>query len=133
MFADVFAETGGSVGTVGVVTVISPEPEFPGTRSFAGWENGQTFFGFYSNKGMGSGVHERFLIITNPQGAGLYVRNEADDITVSRFSLPPLPEGFVYTGIGLAGDTVFASWEEQDGYSIGAAGFMALLLSALVK
>jgi hypothetical protein len=57
----------------------------------------------------------------------------ADNYVVSRFSLPPLPEDFVYTGIGLSGDTVFASWEEQDGYSIGAAGFMALLLTALVK
>jgi len=39
---------------------------------------------------------------------------------------------FVYTGIGLAGDTVFAVWEEQEGHSIGAAGFMALLLTALI-
>jgi hypothetical protein len=61
------------------------------------------------------------------------VRQEAGDHVVRRFSLPPLPEDFVYTGIGLAGDTVFASWEEQDGYSIGAAGFMVLLLTAAVK
>ena len=43
-----------------------------------------------------------------------------------RFSLPALPEGFVYTGIGMIANTVFASWEEQEGYSIGAAGFMVI-------
>ena len=40
--------------------------------------------------------------------------------------LPPLPEGFVYTGIGRAGDSLFASWEEQDNFYIGAAGFMVI-------
>jgi hypothetical protein len=126
MFADIFAATGGSSETVGVVTVISPEPEFPGIRNFAGRENGQLFFGYYS-------AAPRFFIAVNPQGAGLYVREGSEHYVVSRFSLPPLPEDFVYTGIGLSGDTAFASWEEQDGYSIGAAGFMALLLTALVK
>jgi len=41
-------------------------------------------------------------------------------------SLPPLPEGFVYTGIGRTGDSLFASWEEQDNFYIGAAGFMVI-------
>jgi len=40
--------------------------------------------------------------------------------------LPPLPEGFVYTGIGYIGDDLFASWEEQDNFYIGAAGFMVI-------
>jgi hypothetical protein len=35
-------------------------------------------------------------------------------------------EGFCYTGIGMCGDTIFASWEEQEEYSIGAAGFMVI-------
>ena len=43
---------------------------------------------------------------------------------ISHPSLPPLPKGFVYTDIGEAGDNIFASWEEQQDYSIGAAGFM---------
>ena len=38
--------------------------------------------------------------------------------------LPPLPEGFFYTGTGRAGDSLFASWEEQNNFYIGAAGFM---------
>jgi hypothetical protein len=40
--------------------------------------------------------------------------------------LPVLPEGFAYTGFAWAGDTLFASWEEQKDYNIGAAGFMAI-------
>ena len=41
-------------------------------------------------------------------------------------ALPPLPEGFFYTGVGKAGDSIFASWEEQDNFLIGAAGFVVL-------
>jgi hypothetical protein len=41
-------------------------------------------------------------------------------------SLPQLPEGFFYTGIGRAGDSLFASWEEQEDFNIGAAGFVIL-------
>jgi len=40
--------------------------------------------------------------------------------------LPPLPEGFFYTGIGEAGDSLFASWEEQKDFNIGAAGFVVI-------
>ncbi|MDR1838150.1 MAG: hypothetical protein LBQ93_00990 [Treponema sp.] len=40
--------------------------------------------------------------------------------------LPPLPEGFFYTGTGIIGDSLFASWEEQADYNIGAAGFMVI-------
>jgi len=42
--------------------------------------------------------------------------------------LPPLPEGFVYTGIGYTGNSLFASWEEQNNFYIGAAGFMLIKL-----
>ena len=41
-------------------------------------------------------------------------------------SLPPLPEGFFYTGTGQAGGSLFASWEEQEDFNIGAAGFVLL-------
>jgi hypothetical protein len=40
--------------------------------------------------------------------------------------LPALPEGFVYTGIGRASGSLFASWEEQEEFSIGAAGFVVI-------
>ena len=41
-------------------------------------------------------------------------------------SLPPLPEGFVYTGVALLGGILLASWEEQQEAGIGAAGFMVI-------
>lgn len=41
-------------------------------------------------------------------------------------SLPLLPEGFFYTGIGSVGDNLFAVWEEQTDFNIGAAGFVVL-------
>jgi len=40
------------------------------------------------------------------------------------FSLPPLPENFVYTYACIAGGSLFACWEEQEEYNIGASGFM---------
>jgi hypothetical protein len=42
-------------------------------------------------------------------------------------SLPELPEGFVYTGTAMAGNTLFACWEEQEDFNIGAAGFVLLM------
>jgi hypothetical protein len=40
------------------------------------------------------------------------------------YKLPPLPEGFVYTGVGFVGDAIAATWEERDDAAIGSAGFM---------
>jgi hypothetical protein len=40
--------------------------------------------------------------------------------------LPPLPEDFAYTHVVRLGDLIIASWEEQQDYNIGAAGFMVL-------
>jgi hypothetical protein len=45
-------------------------------------------------------------------------------------SLPVLPPGFVYTAIAPCGDALIAAWEEQEGYSIGAAGFMVIRVTA---
>jgi hypothetical protein len=45
---------------------------------------------------------------------------------ISNPSLPSLPEGFFYTGIGRVGDNLLASWEEQEDYNIGAAGFVVI-------
>jgi len=57
-----------------------------------------------------------------PDGRGFACREKS----VFTFSLPSLPQGFAYTGAGLIGNTLIATWEEQQEYSIGAAGFMAL-------
>jgi hypothetical protein len=42
------------------------------------------------------------------------------------FSLPALPESYRYTGFALLGTALVAFWEEQDGVSVGAAGFMVI-------
>jgi hypothetical protein len=115
MLAAVFAESGGSVAAI-----ISSE--FQTIRSFAGGGSSteNTISGFYSGR-----PGNTFLLTTSPQGNALYTKIN----TINRFSLPALPEGFYYTGIGMVGDTVIASWEEQDEYSIGAAGFMVIDLN----
>ena len=46
--------------------------------------------------------------------------------TLNSSILPPLPEGFFYTGTGRVGGSLFVSWEEQADYNIGAAGFMVI-------
>ncbi|MDR2941017.1 MAG: hypothetical protein LBV17_00290 [Treponema sp.] len=43
--------------------------------------------------------------------------------------LPELPEGFFYTETGRVGDNLFASWEEQEDFNIGAAGFVIIKVS----
>ena len=47
-------------------------------------------------------------------------------IEINNSLLPPLPEGFFYTGIGSLGDSLFLCWEEQADFNIGAAGFMVI-------
>ncbi|MDR0669575.1 MAG: hypothetical protein LBF95_05795 [Treponema sp.] len=41
-------------------------------------------------------------------------------------TLPPLPENFAYTHVTRLGNCIVAAWEEQEDYSIGAAGFMVV-------
>jgi hypothetical protein len=41
-------------------------------------------------------------------------------------ALPPLPQGFVYTGVSLAGGVLAATWEEQEDSGTGAAGFLVM-------
>ena len=57
----------------------------------------------------------------NPSGA--------DDGNIY-FSLPVLPDGFIYSGVSRLGGVLAASWEEQLDAGIGAAGFMVMALDA---
>ena len=114
MLAAVFSESG-----CGLAAVVSPE--FQTVRTFAADREKAAICGFYSD-----GPEKTFMLTVFPQGNASYIISSSS--VIDRFSLPPLPEGFVYTGIGLCGDTIFASWEEQDEYSIGAAGFMVMKL-----
>jgi len=103
------------------ISVVSPL--FDTVRVFA--KDNETFpvFGFFS---------ENYLIASSAGGNAFYCFIKDDlFVSVKKFNLPSLPENFVYTGIGLAGETIIASWEEQEGYSIGAAGLMIVKLNKL--
>jgi hypothetical protein len=63
-----------------------------------------------------------FIFAVLPDGRGI----SGSEGAVTQFKLPALPEGYVYTGIGLVGDVLVASWEEQQDLAVGSAGFMAV-------
>lgn len=48
------------------------------------------------------------------------------DGPVLRSRLPVLPEGYAYTGLASTGNLLVAAWEEQDGWAVGAAGFVII-------
>ena len=111
MLETVFAETG-----IRAAAVVSPL--FERTRNFALDNESPSVPAFFSGDS---------LLIALPNGSAWFSGiNAGPAASIRRFSLPPLPESFIYTGIGLVGNTIFASWEEQEGYSIGAAGFMVV-------
>jgi hypothetical protein len=98
-------------------TVAALSPDFQQVRYFTKNSGDDTLLlCYYRSKGP-----EALAVL--PGGQGLYARAE---LPFKSFTLPPLPEHFAYTGIGLAGNTLIAAWEEQEDYNIGAAGFMAI-------
>jgi len=103
-------------------------PDFPHAIDFAANREGESILGFYSDKG-----GEQFLLTAKPNGDAFYLTTGSGEISIHQFSLPSLPETFAYTGIGLAGDSIIALWEERQGYSIGAAGFMAISLELALR
>jgi hypothetical protein len=113
MLGIVFSESGYSA-----VVVVSPE--FQSARFFAADSESDAISGFYSGA---------FFLAISSNGEAFYIETGNPS---RRFSLPSLPEGFVYTGIGMIDGAVFASWEEQEDYSIGAAGFMALKFDSTI-
>jgi hypothetical protein len=146
-----------ALGTGGLATVVSPG--FPGPRYFTGGgpdgagaaeggteaAAGLSLAGFYREPAAGPpGI--ALLVLPNGRGffhgealpaetAGPVPETAASTSPVSAAAprpliLPALPPGFVYTAAALCGNTLIAAWEEQEGYSIGAAGFMALRLAA---
>lgn len=59
-----------------------------------------------------------------------YICSLTDEKTYA-FRLPKLPSGFVYGEFAIAGNTLYASWEENDFYLTGRAGFIKVDLSKL--
>jgi hypothetical protein len=66
-----------------------------------------------------------------PDGACFIVDGLEKPLIGARF--PPLPEGFVYSSIGITKRLAVAAWEEQDEWSVGAAGFVVLDADSLLK
>jgi hypothetical protein len=111
----IFAFAGGG-------TVYALSPAFPQGRAFAAAEGGRRIAAWW-----GGGEDPYPALALFPDGAGLRITPApGGGAAGSAFTLPPLPGGFVYTGIALAGDAIFAAWEEQAEHSTGAAGFLLI-------
>jgi hypothetical protein len=104
-------------------------PPFPGARFFSmspappPEDGGGLILSAYSREDAPLGL----ACFPNGQGMASF-----DGINLVPFTLPELPETFAYTGIGLAGDVLAASWEEQEDSGVGAAGFMAVELHGVI-
>jgi hypothetical protein len=112
---------------VNVAAIISPE--FPHTRYFAmdtalsgNREHVVELTGYYIYTS--TGPHAMVIL---PDGRGM--AGDGRDLETGKprgFSCPPLPDGFVYTGIGLSGNSIIAAWEEQQSWNVGSAGLMII-------
>jgi hypothetical protein len=103
-------------------TVMSPE--FRGSRQFSAESDApEPLIGFFVGDDQG---REARALVTDSGGRGVYGKMRGEVPELGDFSLPPLPEGFVYTRIGLSGPALIAAWEEQADLSVGAAGFMVI-------
>jgi hypothetical protein len=112
-----------------IAAVVSPVFDAPHYFATGGSEDMSSFTdlsGFYlprSSSAEFPGNEGASAALLFPDGTLVYA---AEDEGVSRAALPGLPEGFVYTRLGAAGDVLIAAWEEQLEWNIGASGFMVI-------
>jgi hypothetical protein len=104
-------------------------PEFPGLRYYALspamnaiQDNLLIYPGYY--RGGGEETGETAALVINPAGQGVIGIEREGVFTIRKCALPPLPQGFVYTGVALFARSVLGTWEEQEGWNVGAAGFV---------
>jgi hypothetical protein len=100
-------------------------PEFPSLRYYALppamdaiRDNLLIYPGYYHGGG------EPAALVISPAGQGVIGIEREGVFTIRECALPPLPQGFVYTGAALFARSVLGTWEEQDGWNVGAAGFV---------
>ncbi|QQO11063.1 hypothetical protein [Breznakiella homolactica] len=111
-------------GAVSVAEIISPD--WDGTQYFILGTSANTgeqeFIQTYVYHSAGGSL----AIL--PDGRGRYIRGDTSGggYRSAAFSLPLLPDNYVYTGFALSGPSLIAAWEEQQGLSVGAAGFMVI-------
>jgi hypothetical protein len=124
-----YLETAGPAAADGVDRTGGPDEGLPGEAG-AGMAEGAT-----EGYGAVEGIAEGFALVIRPDGRGVYGKagglpgepaGEGPEFRIAPFSLPPLPEGFAYTWVGLRGSAVVAAWEEQQSWQIGAAGFLVI-------
>jgi hypothetical protein len=82
--------------------------------------------GYYMAADAGGPSAASYGLVLFPGGQGIYGKLREGAVVTGSFTLPSLPEKFVYTGVGLSGSALIALWEEQEGLHIGAAGFMVI-------
>ncbi|MDR1353827.1 MAG: hypothetical protein LBK05_11155 [Treponema sp.] len=111
-----------------LAAIVSPGYDAP--RYFAAGKDGggeavsfTELSGFYLPPEFPGGEPGPFAAALFPDGRLVYAAGEGGAI---RAALPALPEGFVYTRLGVAGTALLAAWEEQLEWNIGAAGFMVI-------
>jgi hypothetical protein len=115
-------------GTRGLLKAVSPD--FEGQRIFTAGvsaiaENATLLYAYCQD------APEPLALIILPGRLGfISAGGEHEAVT---FSLSALPEGFVYTGVAVFGNTLIAAWEEQQEAGVGVAGFMVMVFSYLHK
>jgi hypothetical protein len=82
--------------------------------------------GYYGDADVGDPSAYSYGLVVFPDGKGIYGEIRKGAMVTGAFTLPALPEQFVYTGVGCSGSTLIALWEEQEGLHVGAAGFMVI-------
>jgi len=70
---------------------------------------------------------ESLALAILPGGTGFTLTG--DEREAVPFSLPVMPQGFVYTGVAVLGNVLIASWEEQREAGVGAAGFIVMAMT----
>jgi hypothetical protein len=120
--------------STGIAAVVSPEFESlryyaaPQAINYIG-EDIRFHPGYYL-RGDGHAI----ALAVDPEGRGFIGAVRDGSLTLREFALPALPRGFVYTGAAFfalppprdGGISVAALgiWEEQEGWNVGAAGFV---------
>jgi len=123
---ELFPGTKGQLKTVSpdfeeqrVFTISTTAGNSAGTSAIA--ENTALIYAYCQN------VPEPLALAILPDGTGfILIGDEREAIP---FSLPAMPEGFVYTGAAVLGNVLIAPWEEQREAGVGAAGFMVVTMT----
>jgi hypothetical protein len=126
--------TGVATSVAAIAAVVSPE--FESLRYYAApqaLDQTREDIRFHPGYYLDGGSHSLALVV-DPEGRGFAGAVRDGSLALREFALPALPKGFVYTGVaffslppspgGGISVTALGIWEEQDGWNVGAAGFV---------